>query len=91
MLKSVSLKVVGDPQLHCESCEQRVIRVLKTLAGVRQVNADASTQRIEVLCDLAQAKPATIVERLGLLGYTTETTASLAHPPIQQTSGARRS
>ncbi len=91
MFKSVSLKVVGDPQLHCESCEQRVVRVLKTLTGVQQVSADASTQRIEVLFDPSQVKPETLVERLGLLGYTTETTTSLAHPPIQQTSGERRS
>ncbi len=91
MFKSVSLKVVGDPQLHCESCEQRVARVLKTLAGVQQVSADASTQRIEVLFDLAQVKPATIVERLGVLGYTTETAAPVAHAQMQQTSGARRS
>lgn len=91
MFKSVSLKVVGDPQLHCESCEQRVVRVLKTLAGIQQVSADASTQRIEVLLDPFQVKPATIVERLGLLGYTTETTAPMAHPRAQQTSGARSS
>lgn len=89
MYKSVSLKVVGDPQLHCESCEQRVVRVLKTLAGVQQVSADASTQHIEVLLDPSQVKPATIVERLGLLGYTTETAAPMAHPRAQQTSGAR--
>lgn len=91
MVKSVSLKVVGDPQLHCESCEQRVVRVLKTLAGVQQVSADASTQRIEVLLDPSQVKPATIVERLALLGYTTETAAPIAHAQVQQTSGARRS
>ncbi|TAL72042.1 MAG: cation transporter [Rhodanobacter sp.] len=91
MFKSVSLKVVGDPQLHCESCEQRVVRVLKTLAGVRQVSADASTQRIEVLLDPSQVKPETLVERLGLLGYTTETAAPFTHPQMQPTSGARRS
>lgn len=80
MSKSISLRVVGDPQLHCESCEQRVARVLKSLTGIQQVRADAASQRIEVLFDPAQVGPSAIVERLDLLGYATETTRSATHP-----------
>lgn len=89
MFKSISLKVVGDPQLHCESCEQRVGRVLKTLAGIRQVSADASTQRIEVLFDPARLGESAIVDRLGLLGYTTETTVPATRSKTRQTPGER--
>ena len=34
MLKSLTFEVVGDQRLHCESCELRVKRLLKGLAGV---------------------------------------------------------
>lgn len=80
MFKTVAFHVIGDPQLHCESCEQRVIRVLKTLTGIQQVSADAASQRIEVLFDPPKLEESAIVERLGLLGYTTETIGPPAHP-----------
>ncbi len=73
MFKSVAFTVVGDQRLHCVSCEQRVIRILKSLAGVQKVRADASSQRIEVLFNSDELKESAIVEHLGQLGYTTET------------------
>lgn len=73
MLKSLSLTVTGDQRLHCVSCEQRVVRVLNTLAGIQQVSADAASQRIDVLFNPAELEESAIVDRLGLLGYTTET------------------
>lgn len=79
MLKSVALRVIGDQKLHCVSCEQRVVRVLKSLTGVQQVNADASSQRIEVLFDPAELKASAIVERLDQLGYATEAASLPAH------------
>ena len=91
MFKSISFKVVGDPQLHCESCEQRVVRVLKALGGVQQVRADASTQSIEVLFDPAKLEESAIVNQLDLLGYTTEVAAPMAHPKTRQTSDERSS
>ena len=80
MFKTVTYHVIGDPQLHCESCEQRVVRVLKTLTGIQQVSAAASSQRIEVRFDPAKLEESAIVDRLGLLGYTTETIGTAAHP-----------
>lgn len=91
MFKSVALKVIGDQKLHCESCEQRVVRVLKALEGIQQVRADASSQRIEVLFDPAKLEESVIVNRLDLLGYTTETKAPMAHPKTRQTSDERSS
>ena len=73
MLKSAVFMVIGDQRLHCASCEQRVVRILKTLKGIEQVRADASSQRIEVLFDSAELRESAIAERLGLIGYTTET------------------
>lgn len=80
MFKLAAFEVIGDPKLHCESCEQRVTRVLNTLQGVQRVSADATSQRIDVLFDPARLEAAAIVERLGLLGYTTEPIANAVGP-----------
>lgn len=89
MFKLMSLKVVGDPKLHCTSCEQRVARVLKTLDGVQRVGADAVSQRIEVLFDPAKLEIAAIVERLGLLGYTAEPIADAVGAANAQSAQGR--
>lgn len=72
MLKSVTLEVIGDQRLHCEACEQRVARLLKTLDGVGQVRAQAGEQRIDVLFDARMLQPEAITERLRQAGYQTK-------------------
>ena len=72
MLKSITFEVIGDERLHCEGCEQRVERLLKTLTGVRQVRAHAHTQRIEVLFDTAALEDTAIAARLREAGYETK-------------------
>lgn len=69
MLKSLGFTITGEPQLHCSSCEQRVTRTLRALDGVREVHADATAQRVEVLIDSARLDAGTIVKHLDLLGY----------------------
>ena len=71
MLKSVTFEVVGEQQLHCEGCEQRVERMLKTLPGVERVRAQARKQRIEVLYDSSMQEPNAIAQHLGTAGYQT--------------------
>jgi copper chaperone len=72
MFKSITFEVIGDQRLVCESCEQRVERMLRALEGVGQVHAHAGNQRIEVLLDTAVTEPTAIAERLGKAGYETE-------------------
>ena len=69
MLKSITLEVVGNQPLACESCEQRVERMLKGLDGVRQVHAHAENQRVEVLFDTAHVETTAIAERMRKAGY----------------------
>lgn len=83
MFKSVAFRVVGDQKLHCASCEQRVVRILKSLTGIQQVRADASSQRIEVLFDSEELKESAIVERLGQLGYAIEAAIQPAHSNVK--------
>ncbi|PYS52310.1 MAG: copper chaperone [Acidobacteria bacterium] len=72
MLKSMTLEVVGNQPLVCESCEQRVERLLKNLDGVRHVHADAQNQRVEVLFDTARLETTAIADRLRKAGYETK-------------------
>ena len=69
MFKSITFEVVGDPQLVCEGCEERVEHALKSLEGVGRVRANARNQRIEVLFDEAKLDAETIAERIGKAGY----------------------
>ena len=72
MLKSVTFEVTGEQRLHCEACEQRVARLLKTVQGVGQVRAHADRQRIDVLFDTAVLDPTLIAQRLDEAGYETK-------------------
>ena len=80
MFRSATFTVTGDQRLHCVSCEQRVVRALKSLTGMQQVRADASSQRIEVMFDPAELEESAIAERLGLLGYTTQPVSKATRP-----------
>ena len=73
MLKTIELTIVGEPKLHCSSCEQRVERILKAMPSVRQVRADADAQRIEVLFDSEVLAEQELASRLNAIGYTVET------------------
>ncbi|HEX7326285.1 MAG TPA: heavy-metal-associated domain-containing protein [Rhodanobacteraceae bacterium] len=79
MLKSLGFTITGEPQLHCASCEQRVTRTLRALDGVREVRADAASQRVEVLVDSARLDTDTIVKHLDLLGYHAQSDHAPAH------------
>lgn len=72
MLKSVTFDVVGEQRLHCDACEQRVARLLKTVEGVGEVRAQADRQRIDVLFDAAVLDAKSIAERLSEAGYETK-------------------
>lgn len=69
MLKMVTFGVIGDKRLHCEGCERRVERMLKTLEGVRQVRASAGNQQIEVLFETPALDANLIAQRIGKAGY----------------------
>ena len=71
MNKAITLVVIGDQQLVCEGCEQRVERALKGQPGVQKVRANARNQCIDVLSDTATLNADTIAERVRELGYQT--------------------
>ena len=71
MLKSTTLEVVGDQKLHCEGCENRVMRLLKRLPGVVRVRAQASNQHVDVQFEAELLDSTKIANRLAEAGYET--------------------
>lgn len=71
MNRAITLEVIGDRQLACDGCEQRVERAVKGQPGVQKVRANARNQRIEVLFDDTLLNPDTIAEHIGKVGYQT--------------------
>jgi len=69
MQKSITFDVIGEHQMACDGCEQRVQNALKTLPGVGKVRANARNQRIDVLYDETQVDAAAISERIAKTGY----------------------
>ena len=80
MLKSITLEVIGDQRLACEGCENRVVRVLKSLNGVQRARAHASNQRIEIQFDASLVDAMRLTEQLRQAGYETRVAATT---PIQ--------
>ena len=72
MFKSITFEVIGDQQLVCEGCEERVEHVLKTLPGVGKVRAQARNQHVDVLFDTAVLDANAIAERIAKAGYQTK-------------------
>jgi copper chaperone CopZ len=65
----IHFSVTGTQQIHCEDCEQRIVRALERVDGVRTVDASAQSQRIGIETNPGQIGPDHLRERLDLLGY----------------------
>jgi copper chaperone len=76
MFKSITFEVVGNQQIACEGCEQRIERMLKALPGVERVRAQARKQRIEVLYDAAMQETSAMAAPLREAGYETKASSS---------------
>ena len=76
MFKSITFEVIGDQQLVCEGCEERVEHMLNTLPGVGKVRAQARNQHVDVLFDTAVLDAAAIAERIAKAGYQTKVVSS---------------
>lgn len=65
---NLTLEVVGDYTIHCGGCENTIQFSLSRLPGVQRVDADRSTQLIEIDLDLDQTSKAEIFAALTDIG-----------------------
>jgi len=56
-------------QIHCGACEAAIGKVLTRVEGVRQVEADAASNRVRVLFDENAVGVDQLAARLGEAGY----------------------
>jgi copper chaperone CopZ len=56
-------------EIHCGACEDAIRKSLSRLDGVRIVEPDAATNRVEVVYDDTATGPDAIAERLETAGY----------------------
>ena len=69
MLQSITFQNTGQQRLSCSGCEERVERLLEKLPGIKQVQAHASDQRINVVFDTTRLAAGRITEQLNQAGY----------------------
>lgn len=73
MVTNLEFHVTGEQKIHCESCEERIMRVLRRVPGIGSVNASAKEQRVSVLIDSDGTTPEQVQARLHELGYDVST------------------
>ncbi len=56
-------------EIHCDSCENAIRKALGRLDGVRQVDPDQHSNRVDVQFDESRVGQVAIAERLTDAGY----------------------
>ena len=69
MSDTVQFSITGEQTIHCASCEARIERALRRVAGVQDVRANADTQQVAATIDPTQVTPEQVQATLTALGY----------------------
>jgi copper chaperone CopZ len=69
MAQTLEFVVTGEEKMYCAGCEQRVSNALRRLPGVREVQANATTQQVLVTVDPNQVGAEQVRAKLEQLGY----------------------
>lgn len=67
--QKLTLKVTGERTIHCAGCERSVEFTLANLPGVREVDADHKTQRVEITLISNETDLEKIKAELDWIGY----------------------
>ena len=70
MAKDIKTVVVTtQPQMHCESCENRIKGNLRFEKGVKQIECSIPEQRVTITYDADKTKPEAIIKSFEKFGY----------------------
>ncbi len=69
MSDTVQFSITGEQTIHCASCEARIERALRRVAGVQDVRANADTQQVAATIDPTHVTPEQVRATLTALGY----------------------
>lgn len=73
-----TLVVSTNPQMHCESCENKIKNGLRFEKGVKSITTDLATQTVVVGYDADKTTEANIVKAFSKIGYQTTKKAAPA-------------
>ena len=70
MAKDIKTVVVTtNPQMHCESCENKIKGNLRFEKGVKQIECNIDKQRVTVTYDADKTNSEKIIQSFGKFGY----------------------
>lgn len=70
MAKDIKTVVVTtQPQMHCESCKNRIKGNLRFEKGVKQIECNIEEQRVTITYDADKTKPEVIIQSFEKFGY----------------------
>jgi len=61
--------VTTQPQMHCESCENKIKGNLRFEKGVKQIDCNIDQQRVTITYDADKTKPEAIIKSFEKFGY----------------------
>ena len=61
--------VTTQPQMHCESCENKIKGNLRFEKGVKQIECNIDQQRVIITYDADKTKPEAIIQSFEKFGY----------------------
>ena len=64
-----TLVVTTVPQMHCESCENKIKGNLRFEKGVKQIECDIEGQRVTITYDADKTNPEAIIKSFDKFGY----------------------
>ena len=64
-----TLKVTTTPQMHCESCENKIKDNLRFEKGMKKIETDIPSQTITITYDADKNTEEAIIKALGKIGY----------------------
>ncbi|MBQ9356249.1 MAG: heavy-metal-associated domain-containing protein [Prevotella sp.] len=80
-----TLLVTTQPQMHCESCENRIKGNLRFERGVKKIETNIPQQCVTITYDAEKTTPEKLIESFTRFGYTaTELPADSTRQQQQQ-------
>ncbi len=67
-VKSITLKLIGEPTMHCGGCARSIQYAIRRVPGVRQVEADHKTQQIDLTFDAERMNLELVRQKLDWVG-----------------------
>jgi copper chaperone len=76
MTNKIDFTVVGNRKMNCIGCETLLRLMLRRMPGIKEVTADATTQKVAVCFDRSQISSEQVQAKLQEIGFEVEKVAA---------------